>query len=178
MTTRVIQPTFDVTIRMRPIRIAKNCKSVRRQLFGPVDHENTRRLLEAEWKKDQRLGSMKWNFDFDKDEPKQDPGRRYEWEKVSKTFAPRRPKLPQSEPDITEYYPNLPVRVQNQPSQKEIEDGIQEQDIQKNEEKKSKSKQTKISDFMVIRKRNSDSISATKTTESVIPPPKISKYNC
>lgn len=35
-----------------------------------------------------------------------------------------------------------------------------------------------VIDFMPIRKRNSETISVKKATESVIPPAKISKYNC
>ncbi|KRT85000.1 hypothetical protein AMK59_543 [Oryctes borbonicus] len=178
MTTRVIQPIFDPSPRIRPIRSTRNRKSVSRQLFGPVDHDATRRFFEAELKKDQRLASNAWDFDFDKGEPRKDPGRRYEWEKASVTLAPRRPTLPKPEPDITELYATLPIRAQHEENQAEIENGEQKQDVQKKDDKKLNSKQTQISDYMRIRKRSSESISAKKVTESVIPPTKISKYNC
>lgn len=145
MTTRVIQPMFDPSQRIRPIRIARSRKCVSRQLFGPIDHEATRKFLESEFKKEQRFASDVWDFDFDKGEPKQTAGRRYEWKKVAITFAPRRPKIPQPEPDITELYATLPVRVPNQEDQESTSQIVEEKkDAPIEVQEKSKNKQKKI----------------------------------
>lgn len=53
-------------------------QKVRRSLFGPVDHDETRRMLEAELERHRINESRKWNFDFDREIPLDAKGR-YEW---------------------------------------------------------------------------------------------------
>ena len=58
---------------------------VRRDLFGPVDHNEARRLMEQELSEQQRRDSDRWGFDFEKETPRlSGPGTsRYVWEKVT-----------------------------------------------------------------------------------------------
>lgn len=107
MTTRVFRPIFDdppSQRAMRPIRLARNRNRVSRQLFGPVDHEETLKFFEIECGKERRVASETWDFDFREGRPKLATAKRYEWTKVSLSFAPRRPRTPEPEPDITELY--------------------------------------------------------------------------
>lgn len=61
---------------MEPIR---RRESVRRSLFGPVDHEQLRRDLKLRMKEITQQDSRTWNFNFQSDTPL--PGR-FQWEEV------------------------------------------------------------------------------------------------
>ncbi|XP_023231420.1 cyclin-dependent kinase inhibitor 1C-like [Centruroides sculpturatus] len=54
-------------------------RSVRRVLFGPVDHDKTRSILDRELAKIDREQQHRWNFDFKKERPLQG---RYQWSRV------------------------------------------------------------------------------------------------
>ena len=50
---------------------------VRRALFGPVDHDENRRFVERELARNRREASDRWNYDFERDAPREG---RYVWE--------------------------------------------------------------------------------------------------
>lgn len=54
---------------------------VRRNLFGPVDHQQLQRDFQRVLHVDVELANKRWNFDFQKDKP--GPGPTIEWEKMS-----------------------------------------------------------------------------------------------
>lgn len=56
--------------------------SVRRCLFGPVDHEVVRNDLRREMKSQTDSSSRKWNFDFEKNTPLEG---RFLWSKMNTT---------------------------------------------------------------------------------------------
>jgi hypothetical protein len=58
---------------------------VRRALFGPVDHEDTRRFVDQELASQQARDAERWGFDFVRErERNSGPGtKRYIWEKVT-----------------------------------------------------------------------------------------------
>lgn len=60
---------------------------IRRNLFGPVDHENTENFLKKELDILSDLSNKKWNFDFSKEKPLDGP---WQWESV----GPRDPSVP------------------------------------------------------------------------------------
>ncbi|KAF3686716.1 Cyclin-dependent kinase inhibitor 1C Cyclin-dependent kinase inhibitor p57 p57Kip2 [Channa argus] len=66
---------------MDPIR---RRESVRRSLFGPVDHDQLRRDLKLKLKEITEQDSSRWNFNFQTDMPL--PGR-FQWEEVPASSA-------------------------------------------------------------------------------------------
>lgn len=58
--------------------IGKDFPRVRRVLFGPPDHEETRRMLDAELDRQRVNSALKWNFDFLR-EVTVNPEGRYVW---------------------------------------------------------------------------------------------------
>lgn len=60
---------------------------VRRDLFGPVNHEETRKFVEAELLNQQKIDSDRWGFDFLRDIPKTNH-HKYSWERVSTDKVP------------------------------------------------------------------------------------------
>ncbi|XP_049765004.1 cyclin-dependent kinase inhibitor 1-like [Schistocerca cancellata] len=58
---------------------------VRRQLFGPVDHEETRRFVQDELQAMRRRDTEHYGFDFEREAPL--PGSRLVWEKVQPEAA-------------------------------------------------------------------------------------------
>ncbi|XP_042876147.1 uncharacterized protein LOC122255854 [Penaeus japonicus] len=52
---------------------------LRKNLFGPVDHDENLRFVHAELDKISREDSERWNFDFKTEQPKEG---RYEWKAV------------------------------------------------------------------------------------------------
>ena len=51
--------------------------SVRRALFGPVDHEENKRFVQEQLQQSLRRASDKWNYDFERDRPREG---RFVWE--------------------------------------------------------------------------------------------------
>lgn len=64
---------------------SQDAARVRRDLFGPVNHEEARNLLDQELAEQQARDSDRWGFDFARGTPrKSGPGTaRYIWEKVT-----------------------------------------------------------------------------------------------
>lgn len=58
---------------------SRRAESVRRSLFGPVDHEQLRRELRQRLKEMSEQDSRRWNFDFQTDTPL---AGRFQWEEV------------------------------------------------------------------------------------------------
>lgn len=58
---------------------SRRAESVRRSLFGPVDHEQLRRDLRQRLKEMSEQDSRRWNFDFQTDTPL---AGRFQWEEV------------------------------------------------------------------------------------------------
>lgn len=88
MSASVFKPICHEMPRLRtqtPIdrgSIGKNFPSVKRVLFGPPDHEETRRILDADIQRQRLNASMKWNFDFVR-EVTLNPEGRYVWSSVT-----------------------------------------------------------------------------------------------
>lgn len=98
---------------MRPIRFTRNRGSSRviRQLFGPINHEETQAFLARELAEEHRLKTQKWNFNFEKGEPLSDSPTGYDWRQIAVTFAPLKARKPEPEPDIGDLYATpLPER--------------------------------------------------------------------
>lgn len=66
---------------------SRNPEKAKRCLFGPPDHEQTRRDLEEETQKDVQEKREKWNFDFENATPLSG---RYKWEKVESSEEKKR----------------------------------------------------------------------------------------
>lgn len=58
---------------------SRRAESVRRSLFGPVDHEQLRRELRQRLKEMSEQDSRRWNFNFQTDTPLDG---RFQWEEV------------------------------------------------------------------------------------------------
>lgn len=59
----------------------RNTNSVRRSLFGPVDHQETMSFCQKELAKVEAEKRLKWNFDFANERPLKG---NFKWEKVEK----------------------------------------------------------------------------------------------
>lgn len=59
--------------------ITINSNSVKRSLFGPVDHEEAMSFFQKEFAKMEQEKMRQWNFDFVNGKPLRGP---YKWEKV------------------------------------------------------------------------------------------------
>lgn len=60
---------------------------VKRDLFGPVDKEDSKKFIERELAAQNEVLSKKWGFDFRSGEPLQNH-EQYQWERVPPTSAP------------------------------------------------------------------------------------------
>lgn len=60
---------------------------VRRDLFGPVDHEETRKFVEQELASQQLRDTDRWGYDFLRDMPKIGHSK-YTWERISSDKVP------------------------------------------------------------------------------------------
>uniref|UniRef100_T1JB93 Cyclin-dependent kinase inhibitor domain-containing protein n=1 Tax=Strigamia maritima TaxID=126957 RepID=T1JB93_STRMM len=73
--------------------------TARRNLFGPVDHEQTRRMLNREMARITRKDTKRWNFNFQSEKPLTG---RYDWtpvpENASDTTRDTTPPAPASSP--------------------------------------------------------------------------------
>lgn len=79
--------------------------SIRRDLFGPVDHEECKVYLERELERQQNLQTNYWEFDFVNEVPK--PGRgRYVWKNIYEKINIRPTKREYSDltNDLTHLY--------------------------------------------------------------------------
>ncbi|XP_017770769.1 PREDICTED: uncharacterized protein LOC108558381 [Nicrophorus vespilloides] len=132
---------------------------VRRTLFEPINHEETKRFLEQEFSDQMKNDIAKWEFDFKKEVPVCPIGAnagRYIWKAVvpntdNITHAPkRRRSYEDDELDQSDLYPQ-PL------AEKEVV-------IENNNTIK---KQKKITDFMSVKKRQAEPM---KKLSSVVPP--------
>jgi len=91
MSTSVVNPfAFTEISRIRgmarrPLVEASALARVRRDLFGPIDHDDTRKFVMRELAAQQALASERWGFDFAQEEPlREGPGSsKYLWVKVT-----------------------------------------------------------------------------------------------
>lgn len=67
----------------RPSRGSRSVQSVRRKLFGDVDHRQTDIDLQRELRQCEADDRSKYNFDFSSEQPIDSPDSRYEWSHVS-----------------------------------------------------------------------------------------------
>ena len=65
-----------------PAKVDPNTSSVRRSLFGPVDHEATQLMCRQECQKLIDEENNRWNFDFEKGTPLDG---QYKWEELGST---------------------------------------------------------------------------------------------
>lgn len=65
---------------------------VRRDLFGPVNHEETRKFVEAELAHQQKIDSDRWGFDFLRDIPNTNH-HKYSWERVKASSTDKVPEF-------------------------------------------------------------------------------------
>lgn len=79
MSTQVAGP---IGMELNRVTEVSERPSVRRMLFGPVDHEKTRNILDRELAKIEKEQQLRWNFDFKKEKPLQG---RYQWSRVDST---------------------------------------------------------------------------------------------
>ncbi|XP_022194123.1 cyclin-dependent kinase inhibitor 1B [Nilaparvata lugens] len=56
---------------------------IRRNLFGPVDRDESRALAERELAKIRRIDMENWSFDFAKEEPVNGPDSKFVWERLT-----------------------------------------------------------------------------------------------
>ncbi|RZF34241.1 hypothetical protein LSTR_LSTR003171, partial [Laodelphax striatellus] len=56
---------------------------IRRNLFGPVDRDESRALAERELAKIRRIDMENWSFDFSKEEPVNGPDSKFIWERLT-----------------------------------------------------------------------------------------------
>lgn len=72
----------------RPAATARiTAARVKRDLFGPVDKEDSKKFIERELAAQNEVLSKKWGFDFRSGEPLQNH-EQYQWERVPPTSAP------------------------------------------------------------------------------------------
>ena len=67
----------------RPSRGSQSVQSVRRKLFGDVDHRQTGIDLDRQLRQCEADDRSKYNFDFSSEQPIDSPDSRYEWSHVS-----------------------------------------------------------------------------------------------
>lgn len=80
--------TPAVTRRPAPTSAARiTAARVKRDLFGPVDKEDSKKFIERELAVQNEVLSKKWGFDFRSGEPLQNH-EQYQWERVPPTSAP------------------------------------------------------------------------------------------
>lgn len=138
---------------------------VKRCLFGPIDHEENRRLLKHEIEKQNHEDNQRWNFDFQNELPLTDTGKgdqRYQW-------LPLR----------TDADAALPVMRQiddTRPEEDTTKHGGDANTSQKTSENKTQNpgmRQTHIPDFM--RKRKSSFPGSKSRISPTEPPIKTSR---
>jgi hypothetical protein len=66
-----------------PLPNSQQVQSVRRKLFGDVDHQQTSLDLERELKQCEERDTNKYNFDFNREQPLNLPDSRYEWSQLN-----------------------------------------------------------------------------------------------
>jgi hypothetical protein len=66
-----------------PLPNTQPVQSVRRKLFGDVDHQQTSRDLERELQQCEERDKIKYNFDFKSEQPLNLPDSRYEWSQLN-----------------------------------------------------------------------------------------------
>uniref|UniRef100_A0A0N7ZAY5 Cyclin-dependent kinase inhibitor domain-containing protein n=1 Tax=Scylla olivacea TaxID=85551 RepID=A0A0N7ZAY5_SCYOL len=85
MTTRIALP-FTLGFKMSGMRRQgppdplPQTSQVRKNLFGPIDHEENLKFVQEELSKISQADCKRWNFDFQTEKPKEG---RYNWEPVS-----------------------------------------------------------------------------------------------
>ncbi|XP_063852511.1 mucin-2-like [Scylla paramamosain] len=85
MTTRIALP-FTLGFKMSGMRRQgppdplPQTSQVRKNLFGPIDHEENLKFVQEELSKISQADCKRWNFDFQAEKPKEG---RYNWEPVS-----------------------------------------------------------------------------------------------
>lgn len=134
---------------------------VKRCLFGPIDHEETKRFLKDEIGKQNQEDNQRWNFDFVNEVPLPDTGKgdiRYQWSPLRTDADAALPEMRQiedtrPEEDSTEHGGDADTS-------KETSSEVKAQNLG--------TRQTHIPDFM--RKRKS-SFPANKTRTSPTEPP-------
>ncbi|CAL4209011.1 unnamed protein product [Meganyctiphanes norvegica] len=97
MTTRVAIPNFIIGCRMSEMRRrllpspTPEQQSVKRNLFGPIDHEENIKFVQAELSKITKADAERWNFDFSESKPRDG---RFKWEAVGASDVPSAYHLP------------------------------------------------------------------------------------
>lgn len=92
MSAKVYNPMIltlrSPAIGRRPAATARiTAARVKRDLFGPVDKEDSKKFIERELAAQNEVLSKKWGFDFRSGEPLQNH-EQYQWERVPPTSAP------------------------------------------------------------------------------------------
>lgn len=77
-----------------PVKTIKRLAKVRRDLFGPIDRDESTRFIETEMARKQTQDSERWGFDFSRGVPLVN-NENYEWEPVY-TFIPQYYKIQHS----------------------------------------------------------------------------------
>lgn len=71
----------------RPLSSSSSLARVKRDLFGPVDKQETKNFVDRQLAAQNEVLSKKWGFDFSAGEPLQQHDQ-YQWERVPPTLAP------------------------------------------------------------------------------------------
>lgn len=71
----------------RPLSSGSSLARVKRDLFGPVDKQETKKFVDSQLAAQNKALSKKWGFDFSAGEPLQHHDQ-YQWERVPPTLAP------------------------------------------------------------------------------------------
>ncbi|XP_055598308.1 uncharacterized protein LOC129747914 [Uranotaenia lowii] len=74
-------------VRRPPTSKGISAARVKRDLFGPVDKEDSKKFIEREFAAQNEVLSKKWGFDFRAGQPLQNH-EQYQWERVPPTSAP------------------------------------------------------------------------------------------
>lgn len=91
MSATVLPAAGPQPLRRRPPQAAAgpHRATVRRNLFGPVDHEENLRFVHAELAKMAEADARRWNFDFARERPL---AGRFAWERPARAWRTPAPK--------------------------------------------------------------------------------------
>ncbi|XP_075234662.1 cyclin-dependent kinase inhibitor dacapo [Lycorma delicatula] len=139
---------------------------VRKNLFGPVDHEDNIAFVDRELAAANIRDSEKWGFDFIREKPVKSVASRYVWEKViphrdsvPEPYALRRLPYLQKNADNTAFGNTQSSHIKNVSTMEKSTALRRTQGIVK---------QSQITDFLRSRKRNSPKAIGIGTTKKTI----------
>lgn len=151
-----------------PVKTIKRLTKVRRDLFGPIDRDETTRFIESEMTCKQTQDSERWGFDFTRGVPLVN-NENYEWEPVY-TFIPQYYKMQHSRERLSSS-----KSTENQLQYFQNPDDLPEMDIDKKlfEELEPKHRSDACIDIIERTPLQSHSSNKTSKKTSTQPPKKF-----